>query len=543
VAPDETDLAADPLSTDPLSTDPLSTDPLSTDPLSTDTGWGRWKVPMWILVGGAVVAGVVLRFVTRSPLWLDESLSVNIARLPIGDIPEALRHDGHPPLYYVLLHAWMAVVGDGDVAVRAFSGLWSVALLPLVWVAGARVGGRRVAIYAVALVALSPYAIRYGTETRMYAMVSVVALAGWLLVDDALRRPRPARLVGVAVAVAVLVWSHYWAMWLLASGAVALVVHGWRARREDRPDAVRATVAVLGAFVVGGLTLLPWLPSMASQAAHTGTPWARPMRPTEMVVSTVADFGGGIQAEAVLLGWLLVIAVLVGLTGEAVGRMAIRLDLHTRRRARPFAVLVAGTIAIACAVGYATGATYASRYASVFFPFVMILAALGLDQIRSRAAVATVLGALLVLGGIGGVRNVITDRTDARRSVEAIEAKGEAGDWVVYCPDQLGPSGSRLLRAGFRQVTYPRFAPPQRVDWVDYKERLAQASPEEFATELLRRAGDRRIFLVYSTAYDTHTATCPALFNALGRQRPPEVLTQATEAFEPSAAVLFAPTS
>ncbi len=54
-------------------------------------------------MGGLVLAvalGVVARFVATSPLWLDEALSVHIASLPMGDIPDALRHDGHPPLYY-----------------------------------------------------------------------------------------------------------------------------------------------------------------------------------------------------------------------------------------------------------------------------------------------------------------------------------------------------------------------------------------------------------------------------------------------------------
>ncbi len=44
-------------------------------------------VEVVVLAVGALVVGVVLRFVTRSPLWLDEALSVNIAHLPIGDIP------------------------------------------------------------------------------------------------------------------------------------------------------------------------------------------------------------------------------------------------------------------------------------------------------------------------------------------------------------------------------------------------------------------------------------------------------------------------
>ena len=63
-----------------------------------------WAPPL------VVASGVGLRFWAPTPLWLDETLSVNIARLPLTQIPRALAHDGAPPLYYVLLHVWMARV-------------------------------------------------------------------------------------------------------------------------------------------------------------------------------------------------------------------------------------------------------------------------------------------------------------------------------------------------------------------------------------------------------------------------------------------------
>ncbi|QXC62096.1 glycosyltransferase family 39 protein [Aquihabitans sp. G128] len=522
--------------------EPLADATPAGDPLAVDAGWGRWVWAVRALVVGAVLAGVVLRFVTRSPLWLDEALSVNIARLPLGDIPAALKMDGHPPLYYVLLHGWMDAFGEGSVAVRAFSGLWSLALFPLAWVAARRIGGTRVAVYTVALLALSPFAIRYGTETRMYAMLSVLALAGWLLVDDGLRRPTPGRLAAIAAITGLLLWTHYWAMWFLAAAGIGLLVHGWRARKDGRHDAYGATVRVIGALVVGGLTFLPWLPTLLYQGAHTGTPWARPVRPTEMVMFTLADFGGGPQAEATMLGWLLGIAVLLGVLGKATAsRFDVDLDLRSRVEARPYAILVIGTMAIAEVVGYATGATYASRYAAVIFPFVIVLAGLGVDRLRSRPIVVGALAVLLLLGGIGGVRNVVTDRTDARRSVQAIQAAGQAGDVVVYCPDQLGPSGSRLLGEEFDQVTYPAFRRPERVDWVDYKEQLAKADPRAFATKLLARAEGHRIFFVYSLNYTTHRAICPKVLEALGEKRVPQTLTQPTDAFEQAGVVVLEP--
>src|ERR687897_1255598 len=136
-----------------------------------------WLVPTILI--GVVVVGVALRFVQRSPLWLDEALSVNIAKLPVGDMFEALRHDGHPPFYYLVLHAWMSVFGEGDGAVRALSGILAVAALPLTWIAGRRIAGPSGARWALAVAALSPYLVRYATETRMYSMVMLLVLAGY----------------------------------------------------------------------------------------------------------------------------------------------------------------------------------------------------------------------------------------------------------------------------------------------------------------------------------------------------------------------------
>jgi uncharacterized membrane protein len=494
-----------------------------------------------ILVAIAVVGGVVLRFWTRSPLWLDEALSVNIARLPIGKIGGQLRHDGHPPLFYVLLHGWMGVFGHGNRAVRAFSGVWALGVFPLLWVAAKRLGGVRIATYAIVLLALSPFAVRYGTETRMYAMEMVLALGGWLLVDDAVRSPRWWRLAAIAAIVATLLWTHYWAMWFLATVGIALLIRAWRARKAGNDARLRACLTVVGAMVVGGLAFLPWVPTLLYQGAHTGTPWARPLRPTEMIAFTLADLGGGPKAESIILGWSIAGLAVLGLCGRAIDTRRIELDVRTQRAGRPFVVLVAGTLGLACVVGYATGATYATRYAAIFVPFIYLLAALGLDQIRSRPIAVGALAFLVVFGGFGSIRNVVQDRSDAAQSARAINARGSKGDLVVYCPDQLGPATSRLLGAQFDQVTYPAFKSPQFVDWVDYKKRLDEANPKAFADEVLKRAGSHRVFFVFFTGYTTHKKSCTEIYNAMGKVRPPEILAEPSEAFEPATVAMFAP--
>src|SRR3954447_25394471 len=69
--------------------------------------------PLVLGVVGVLALGVVLRFVCQSDMWADEVLSVNIAKLPLDRLMPALRHDGAPPLYYLLLHASIVVVRSG----------------------------------------------------------------------------------------------------------------------------------------------------------------------------------------------------------------------------------------------------------------------------------------------------------------------------------------------------------------------------------------------------------------------------------------------
>ena len=134
----------------------------------------------WAAVGivAAVAVGIALRFLSRGPLWLDEAQSVAIARQPLAHLQEALRHDGAPPLYYALLHGWMKLFGTSTFAVRSLSALPAVLSLPVILRLGRRVGGEAVGIAAVVLLAVSPFAVRYSVETRMYSLLLLLGLLG-----------------------------------------------------------------------------------------------------------------------------------------------------------------------------------------------------------------------------------------------------------------------------------------------------------------------------------------------------------------------------
>lgn len=470
-----------------------------------------------VAVGLACALGIAFRTYSRSELWLDEALTVHLSEVPLGDLSGVLRRDGAPPLYYVLLHGWMQLVGTGNQAVRLLSAVFGVATLPLLYRGGRRLGGPVVGVGALVLLATSPFAIRYATEARMYALVALLVAAGWLLVVNALERPTARWLVGVAAVSGALLLTHYWAFYLLACTVGALVLAGWRRVLDGR-----AVARVVAAMAVGSVLLFgPWVPAFLYQRAHTGTPWGTAPGPVEVAFTTLVDLGGGPFPEGQALAGLLAGLTLLALFGRAIDGHRIELDLTTRPGARGEALVAAATLLVAVGVGTVTASAFASRYTSVAFPLVVLVAAYGLRSLADRRVVAGVLAVASVLGVVGGVRNVVFRRTSADAVVATIlENGGRPGDLVAYCPDQLGPDVTRVLPDGFIELTFPDLADPRLVNWVDYGQRMAAADPVAFGNELLERSGGRTIWYVWMPGYRTLGKKCERINDTLGNARP-----------------------
>jgi mannosyltransferase len=482
--------------------------PMESDPIDRVRG-GGWAV---LGLAAVVVFGVAIRFHPRSDLWLDEALTVNIASLPLGDIFDALSRDGHPPLYYVLLHGWMEVFGTSDFAVRLLSGVIGVATLPVAWVAARRLGGREAATAALVLVATSPFLVRYSFEARMYSLVALLVLLGWLAVASALQRPTWRRLLAVAVLSGTLALTHYWSLYLLAVLGVVLLV-AWR--RGSAPAG-----RVLVSLVAGGLLFLPWLPTFLEQAAHTGTPWGRPVTPATMVMTTFFDLGGQPKGESQFLGVLILLLVVLALVGRASGRFEISLDLRTRPGARAEIVVIGATLALACLAGFASQAAFASRYTAVVVPLILLVAAFGVAAVGDTRSRGILLAVVALAGFIGSGRYWNEQRSQGGQIGAYIMANGAPGDVVGFCPDQLGPSTMRHVDADRPALTFPEGGDPRFVDWVDYADRQAAGDPSAFAERLHAEAGEKTVWIVWAPGYRTLDIKCELLVNAMTRLRP-----------------------
>lgn len=483
-------------------------------PEEVPTLTGRTRLVVGVAVGVALAAGLLLRFWTRSALWFDEAQTVDIARLPLHAIPSALERDGAPPLYYYLLHFWIALFGRSNEAVRSLSGLIAVITLPVAWLCGRRLGGRSVAWTVLVLVATAPFAVFYATASQMYALVILLTGCGYLALSRAVTAPRPGNLVAVGAVVAALLYTQYWSIYLVGVVGVGLIVAVVRRRRQGHPEA--APWRPLVAAAVGCLLFIPWVPTLFSQLRHTGTPWAVPANVSQLVTvltgfatnqgSTLASGTDQARLLAVIYFCLLALA-LFGL-GRS-GRM-IELDLRTRPRSRGLAVVVLGTLLVAVLGGIVTDTAFSTRYAAVVFLPFLLLVALGSMTLLNPKARVVVVGLAAVAGLVSSAQNVTTQRTQATAVAAAINAEAKPGDVIAFCPDQLGPSVYRQIHdpSQYDMITFPRRTGPQIVDWVDYADAVHRADPGAFATDVAQKATGHHLWLVWQPMYKKYGVKC-----------------------------------
>jgi mannosyltransferase len=168
----------------------------------------------WVAGAITLIGGLLRIFqLGTKGMWLDETFSVWLANQGVGDMLQwIVKIDQHPPLYYFLLHYWVALYGDTPYAARLLSVLFGTATIPIMYLIGKRLSGPVMGLVAAVLLAFSVFNIFYAQEARMYtllafnAAVAIYALA-CLLTDPRAASPIGSQLRGLPQAWRTQRWS------------------------------------------------------------------------------------------------------------------------------------------------------------------------------------------------------------------------------------------------------------------------------------------------------------------------------------------------
>jgi len=217
-----------------------------------EAGWWRDRTVAAVL--GITAVALVLRLPQLDQsLFGDELFAFDeVVHRSFGGMLDAVLNGPEvtPPAYFVL--AWItAQFGDPTIWIRLPSLLAGVALVPLTYALGTLTAGRRAALFAAAVMALSPLAIFYSVEARPYALLALVVTATTVCLLRALPTRRKGWWAAYSALSLVAVSTHLTAIFVLVAQAIwAVVTH----REQLKP--------LIIANVVAAVTFMPWLPRL-----------------------------------------------------------------------------------------------------------------------------------------------------------------------------------------------------------------------------------------------------------------------------------------
>lgn len=372
------------------------------------------------------------------------------ARLSPANLIAALENDSGPPLFY-LLEKPFVLAGEPLFSSDFAARLPSFAATLAVFGGALALPSQATKLRFIVLASLSPLLVLYSAEARAYALLSVLAFALFLLSAEA--RETPARLGAIALLSAVLLYTHYLA--IFAVGAAVVV-----AAAERRPRPAVAACA-------GSLLFLFWVPVMARQP-RAAVAWMHEP-PAELVTGLLSSFGGAGRIPhpfgPPLPGALVALGAGLGLLLAFALAQSWRGD-EQLRRAMAYLVLFFGGVVFA---SFARPVAFAGRTEMAVLPIWLWTVALAADRSRLAriaawgVAAVSLLATLLLLSAHRGPA--------VPRPLDVLESIARPGDALVtgahfYLPARLEADRGRLrmtLHAfPLEQASHPGWADPAR---------------------------------------------------------------------------------
>lgn len=247
----------------------------------------------------------------RQGLGFDELFTFSIAESgPINSVGAAAR-DISPPLYFILQSMMLMVMRPSEWTLRLLSAVSCTLTTPVLYLAGKRLIGAQVGLWAAGLYAVSRMGLWYAQEARMYALFMLLSALLLLVFALLLERPTWQRAALLTLVLVALEYTHVYGYLAAPILLLPVLALPWLRRRVGRLVAAASAAAVA--------LLLPWVPVLLRQtdtvqtAASAGLWWIE--RPPNIALALLNDLaayapGNHVAGTATFLALLLAGTVL-----------------------------------------------------------------------------------------------------------------------------------------------------------------------------------------------------------------------------------------
>lgn len=191
-------------------------------------------IPIWYILVLSFL--IPLNRIINEPLWYDETFATITSSLTsFNDVMTVVQSDVHTPTHYTLLHIWISIFGNSQVAVRIPSLIAGVFSVFVSYELAKTFFNKNMASWSAVLVAMTPAVIHYSSEARYPIFLLLSILIALLAIRKQWSRSLP-------FLIAFPAWWHVTAI----PYSLALL---WYARKQLRPYQILLTICLSSVFV------------------------------------------------------------------------------------------------------------------------------------------------------------------------------------------------------------------------------------------------------------------------------------------------------
>lgn len=228
----------------------------------------------------------------RRDFWYDEAFTGIAVKESWSGMIGMIMKDVHPPLYYLVLKLFSIPFDYSVVGIRLFSAIFGILCVWAVYLFTKELFDRKAAIYASLIATISPFAIQYSQEGRMYSMFAFfIIITGYFFVRGLKHGGFNYILFGVFLGLSAL--THY--MGIIFAPIFYLVYVVWNVSRSlvisdqwavsyrnllELSKRILPTKEILLGYAMALLVFLPWVPNFINHVVKNATSnsldWIRP---------------------------------------------------------------------------------------------------------------------------------------------------------------------------------------------------------------------------------------------------------------------------
>ncbi len=233
----------------------------------------------WVLILALILLYAALQRVwniNKESFWADEGWTMILSKGPtLSDVVQTMANDQHPPLYFVLMHYWIDLVGNSEVTTRLLSTFWSLIAVAAVYRLGADVFSPEAGAIAALLLALADNDTFLAQEARHYTQMAALVAVSTLCYFRYWRRPSRRNGIAWLLSSSALLYTHYLGGFIIIVQLIHILIFARLAHRL-RDMLLRWAAICLSwlpwAFVFVGQSLWRYTRPIIFQSAMPNTP-------------------------------------------------------------------------------------------------------------------------------------------------------------------------------------------------------------------------------------------------------------------------------